>query len=171
MLSGWTIGIGLPAEEIDGPIRRSIWALIGVGVVILASGVAFALLLAHLIVRALANASLAARALARGEPLPERQSAILEIQDLYTGLRDAASILSRRLQERDQAEDARSRAAAEREQALRAEQIANAARARDQARLAVTLRSIGDAVIATGHERQRDAAQPGGAGPDRLERD
>jgi PAS domain S-box-containing protein len=149
MLSGWTIGIGLPAEEIDGPIRRSIWALIGVGVAFLAAGVAFALLLAHLIVRALANASLAARALARGEPLPERRSPILEIEELYTGLRDAASILSRRLQERDQAEEARSRAAAEREQALRAEQIANAAGARDQARLAVTLRSIGDAVIAT----------------------
>jgi PAS domain S-box-containing protein len=148
-LTGWTIGIGFPAEQIDAPIRRSIWALTGVGLVILALGVGFALLLGHLIVRSLASASLAVRALARSEPLPDRRSRLVEIEELSAGLREAASILSKRLYEREQAEQARSRAATEREQALRAEQVARAASAQDEARLAVTLRSIGDAVIAT----------------------
>jgi len=148
-LTGWTIGIGFPAEEIDGPIRRSILALAGVGVGILVLGVGSALLLGQLIVRALSSASLAVRALARSEELPTRRSRIVEIEDLSAGLHDAATILSQRLHERDQAEQARSRAAAEREQALLAEQAARAASEQDEARLAVTLRSIGDAVIAT----------------------
>ncbi len=123
-LTGWTLGIGLPAEAIDGPIRRSIWALAGVGIVILILGVTFALVVGHLIVRALGSASLAVRALARSEPLPDRHSRIVEIEELSAGLRDAASILSKRLYERDQAEAQRSRALAEREQALLAEQAA-----------------------------------------------
>jgi PAS domain S-box-containing protein len=148
-LTRWTVGIGLPAEGIDGPIRRSILALAGVGVGILALGVGSALLLGQLIVRALDSASAAAKALARSEALPNRHSRIVEVEDLSAGLQEAASILGKRLHERDEAEKAHSRAAAEREQALRAEQAARAASAQDEARLAVTLRSIGDAVIAT----------------------
>jgi len=148
-LTGWTVGIGLPAEEIDGPIRRSILALAGVGIAILVLGVGLALLLGQLIVRALTSASLAVRALARSDALPTRRSRIVEIEELSAGLHEAASILSQRLRERDQAEQARSHAAAEREHALRAEQLARAASEQDEARLAVTLRSIGDAVIAT----------------------
>jgi len=123
-LTGWALGIGLPAEEIDGPIRRSIWALAAVGIGILILGVTFALVFGHLIVRALGSASLAVRALARSEALPDRHSRIVEIEELSAGLRDAASILSKRLYERDQAEAERGRALADREQALHAEQAA-----------------------------------------------
>ena len=83
-----------------------------------------ALLLAQLIVRALRSASLSAHALARSEPLAHAPSPIVEIEDLSAGLHDAASILSKRLHERDQAEEASSRASAERERALHAEQAA-----------------------------------------------
>jgi signal transduction histidine kinase/CheY-like chemotaxis protein len=123
-LTGWTIGVGLPADEIDGPIRRSMWALAAVGIVMLLAGLACALLLGQMIVRALGNAAQSARALASSEPLPEQRSPIGEIEELSAGLRDAAAILTKRLYERDQAEAARMRASAEREQALAAEQAA-----------------------------------------------
>ena len=38
-ITGWTIGIGMPAEEIDAPIRRSMIALALVGILILALGI------------------------------------------------------------------------------------------------------------------------------------
>jgi signal transduction histidine kinase/ActR/RegA family two-component response regulator len=123
-LSGWTVGVGMPAEEIDGPIRRSMWALAGVGVGILALGVAFAFLFGHFVVRALGSAAAAVAALARSEPMPEHLTQIAEIEELGHGLRDAAAILSKRLYERDQAEAERRQADVEREQALRAEQAA-----------------------------------------------
>jgi PAS domain S-box-containing protein len=118
------------------------------------------LLLGQLIVRALGSASLAAKALARSEALPTRHSRIVEVEELSAGLQEAASILDKRLHERDEAEKARSRAAAEREQALHAEQAARAASAQDEARLAVTLRSIGDAVIATDTESRVTVFNP-----------
>ncbi|MGH3804897.1 MAG: cache domain-containing protein, partial [Pseudonocardiaceae bacterium] len=42
-VTGWTVGIGIPVGEMERPIRRSIWALVLAGVVILGGGVAGAL--------------------------------------------------------------------------------------------------------------------------------
>jgi PAS domain S-box-containing protein len=148
-LTGWTVGVGLPAEAINGPIRRSVWALIGVGGTVLAAGLALALALSELLGRALKNCARAAKALARGEILASRRSRVRELDELTLHLRDADGILQARLRERDEAEQARILAAAEREQALLAERDARLAREQEQARLAVTLHSIGDAVIST----------------------
>jgi PAS domain S-box-containing protein len=100
-----------------------------------------------------------ARALARGERVSPSGSTVTEFNDLANGLRDAAAILDQRLTERDAAEDERARAAetlsrtaADLERALIREQAARAAGERNETRLAVTLQSIGDAVIATDAE-------------------
>jgi PAS domain S-box-containing protein len=134
-ITGWAVGIGLPATDIERPIRRSMWALGLVGAVILAIGVACALVLSTFIVRALTSAARAARALARGEAVVARRSHIAEMDETSTGLLEAASILDARIRERDQA--------------LLAERVARSASEKDEARLNVTLRSIGDAVITT----------------------
>jgi PAS domain S-box-containing protein len=134
-LTGWTIGIGMPADEIDGPIRRSMLALTLVGIVILALGLTSAFVLSRVVVRALTSASGAARSLARGEPIVLPPSRIVEAEALANGLLESAGILEERLRERDQA--------------LAAERVARAASEQDQARLTVTLRSIGDGVITT----------------------
>jgi PAS domain S-box-containing protein len=147
--TGWTVGIGRPAEEVDGPIRRAVWALSGVGAAILALGLGAALLMGQRLVQSLTGAARSAQALAQGQPVLAGPSRIVELDGLAAGLHEAGAILDRRLHERDQAERARARAAEEREQALLAEQAAQAAREREEARLAVTLRSIGDAVVAT----------------------
>ncbi|MEJ1964256.1 MAG: ATP-binding protein [Gammaproteobacteria bacterium] len=134
-LTGWTVGIGMPAEDMNAPIRSSMFALVLVGAFILAIGVVCALVLSSFIVRAMANASAGARALARGERVIAQPSRIVEAEELSTGLLDAGSILDSRLRERDQA--------------LLAERFARSTSEKDEARLSVTLRSIGDAVITT----------------------
>ncbi|MBX5461040.1 MAG: response regulator [Steroidobacteraceae bacterium] len=134
-ITGWTVGIGLPATDIDGPIRRSMWALGLAGAFVLGVGVICALILSSFIVRALTASAAAARALARGEPVVPIRSRIVEADEMSTGLLEAAAILDARIRERDQA--------------LLAERVARSASEKDQARLAVTLHSIGDAVITT----------------------
>jgi PAS domain S-box-containing protein len=134
-LTGWTIGIGMPAEEIDAPVRRSIVVLAIVGIVILAAGLVSALLLSRVLGATLTSAAAASRSLARGEPLVLQPSPIVEAEELANGLLESAAILEERLRERDQA--------------LAAERAAHVASEQDQARLTVTLRSIGDGVITT----------------------
>ena len=134
-LTGWTVGIAIPAAEMEAPIRNSVIALVLVGALILGIGIVCVLVLRSFIVRAMSSASVAARALARGEPVVALPSGIAEAEELSTGLLEAASILDARIRERDQA--------------LLAERVARSASEKDEARLSVTLQSIGDAVITT----------------------
>ncbi len=151
-LTGWTIGLGMPASSIDGPILWSSGALIAVMAAIFTAGFLMVLFVHRRIVRTQVAAIDSARALARGEPLSLPDSPIVEFNDLSDGLRDAAAILERRLQERDMAEAERARAVEHLERALAGEQAARAAGERNEARLSVTLRSIGEAVIAADPE-------------------
>ena len=111
--SGWTVGIGLPALPIDGPIRRSFLTLVAGGLALTAAGLFLAMLLGRRLIRAQAAAAAACAALARGEPMKPFDSRIAEAHDLAEGLREAAAILDMRLRERDraQAEADRHRAA------------------------------------------------------------
>jgi signal transduction histidine kinase len=121
-LTGWTIGVGLPADVVDRPTRLTAAALLAVAVVVTGFGVVIALFVRRRLVDAQRAVAEAARALARGEPIAPRPSSIAEIQDLSTALGDAAKILDTRLRERDEAQEEAERqrtAALEREQAGR----------------------------------------------------
>lgn len=123
-LTGWTVGLGLPASGVDGPILRSLLMLVTVGVSILGAGLILTIIVRWRIVRALVSAVAASRGVARGTPLPEWTSRITEFNDLADGLRDAGTILERRLQERDEAEQKRERVAGDLERALTREHAA-----------------------------------------------
>jgi signal transduction histidine kinase len=109
-VTGWTVGLGMPSEEIDRPLRRRAAAIITVGIGTLGMGLLIALVLGRRIVRAETGAAAAAKALARGEHVPVVRSTIAELDDLGVALRDAAEILDQRLRERDAAAEALSRA-------------------------------------------------------------
>jgi signal transduction histidine kinase/ActR/RegA family two-component response regulator len=103
-MTGWTVGVALPADVIDLSLRRSLTALIAVAVGMIALGLAAALFIRRRLVDSQRATADAARALARGEPAAPRASVIAEIQDLSTALADAAKILETRLRERDAAQ-------------------------------------------------------------------
>ena len=123
-LTGWTAGLGLPAAAVDGPNLKSLMMLIAVGGSLLGGGLLLAFFVRWRIVRALKAAVAASRAVAGGAPGPVWTSRITEFHDLSEGLRDAGSILERRLEERDEAERDRMRAAADLERALLREHAA-----------------------------------------------
>ena len=103
-LTNWTIGVGLPAEPIAAPIRRSFTALVLAGICMCGAAMILALILGRDIVRSQTGAAAAARALARGERPMVFESRIAETHDLAEGLRDAGTILERRERERDEAQ-------------------------------------------------------------------
>jgi PAS domain S-box-containing protein len=148
-VTGWTLALGLPSSTVDRQMWWQLGVLVTITLTILGGGVTLSLLVSRRVVRAQTGAVGAARALARGEPVVPAHSAVEEFNDLSNGLRDAAAILDQRLRERDEAEAELAKAAQELERALASEQAARAAGERNEARLAVTLRSIADAVIAT----------------------
>jgi signal transduction histidine kinase/ActR/RegA family two-component response regulator len=102
-LTGMTVGLALPREEVDGPIRRILLTLAGAWLVILGVGAGLSLALGRVIVHAMRSASQSAMTLARGEPVDPAPSRIVEIDDLSTGLRLAAETLAGRNRERDEA--------------------------------------------------------------------
>ncbi|MDQ3348774.1 MAG: sensor histidine kinase, partial [Acidobacteriota bacterium] len=103
-VTGWTVGVGLPSQAIDGPIRRSFLMLIALGVVILGAGIVLAGYLSRGVVRTHRAAAAAAQSLARGEAIASFRSRIAEADDLSTALRAAAGTLQARLRERDEAQ-------------------------------------------------------------------
>jgi PAS domain S-box-containing protein len=141
-LTAWTVALAQPGESIDGPIRHAFWMLAAVGLVVLTAAMAIALSLGRTLIRSLAAVTVATQALARGHRVSSQPSALVELEELWEGLREAQAILERRLRERDQADD-------DRQRALEAERVARETSEKDQIRLAVTLSSIADAVLAT----------------------
>ncbi len=101
--TGLTVGLALPREEVDGPIRRIVWMLALAWLAVLSVGAGLGVLLGHIVIRAMTSASHAANALARGEPVSPTSSRISEIDDLSTGIRQAAVTLAARNRERDEA--------------------------------------------------------------------
>jgi signal transduction histidine kinase/CheY-like chemotaxis protein len=121
-VTGWTVGIALPVAVVDRPISRSLIELIAGAFSVMATGLVVALFVRRRLVDSQRAIGDAARALARGERIDPRPSAIAEIQDLSAALAEAARILETRLRERDEAQHDAERqrtAALEREQAGR----------------------------------------------------
>ncbi len=96
-LSGWTVGLGAPAEHVEAPLRRSLWAL-GAGVLGSALiAVALAAILGKRIVAPVVLMARTADALGRGEtPEVPPFSTVTEVNDLGHALTEAGVLLQQR---------------------------------------------------------------------------
>jgi signal transduction histidine kinase len=101
--TGLIVSIGLPAEQVDGPIRRILLQLASGWIVVLALGGGLGALLGGVIVRALSSASQAATAIARGDAASLPPSRIAELDALAYALRQAGETLEARNRERNEA--------------------------------------------------------------------
>ncbi|MGE3956976.1 MAG: ATP-binding protein [Vicinamibacterales bacterium] len=119
-LSGWTSAVVVPVAFMDGPLRRSIGALVAVALFVLAVSGSAAYWLAGRIASELGAATDGAEALAEGRPVNTPPSIVAEVTRLVQALERTGHLLTERSAERDrnlaQAEGAR----AEAEEASRA---------------------------------------------------
>ena len=99
--SGWTAGIAVRAAVVDGPPRRQLAIIGGLGVAVLAVSGVGAFLFARGVARRIGDAATAAEAIAHGEPPPAGESGVEEVARLEQALRQSAELLRRREVERD----------------------------------------------------------------------
>lgn len=115
----WGVSIGVPAELVDGPTRRSILIATGGGLALLLVGVGVALLTGRRIASPIGRLARAAEALGRGEPIVLPTSTLTEVRELARAVRRADEMLRQRAEERERLETELRRRAEALEQASR----------------------------------------------------
>ncbi|MFL5264135.1 MAG: hybrid sensor histidine kinase/response regulator, partial [Anaeromyxobacteraceae bacterium] len=101
-LSGWTCALTIPANVLDGPARRSLLVVLGIGLALLLVSGLGAVLMSQKLSRAIRSAESAADALAQGGRPTPAPSSIAELAHLGAALQRAAELLGERARERDQ---------------------------------------------------------------------
>ncbi|HEY8614147.1 MAG TPA: PAS domain-containing protein, partial [Roseomonas sp.] len=96
MAAGWTAGVSLAAEMVDAPVRRAVWALAGVGILLLGCAIVLAFGAGSRIARAIMTLSEAAAALGRGAPVPPVRTTLREVNAVGAALSRAATALAAR---------------------------------------------------------------------------
>jgi PAS domain S-box-containing protein len=103
-ISGWGVGLGMPATSVAAPLRRSLLALIGGGIALTGLALLGALLVGRRIVLPLVTLASVAKAFGERGHLPaDRHAGVAEIEDLRrafvhaAALRERADVNARRL--------------------------------------------------------------------------
>ena len=105
-LTGWTVAILVPPDQLLPSVRRTLGGLLGVGLLLGGLAVALALLLGRRIAASMRALSATARALGRGEALTPVVSGIAEVNAVAAAMQEAAGRLTERAEERARAEAA-----------------------------------------------------------------
>jgi PAS domain S-box-containing protein len=105
-LSGWHVELNVPAELLDGPVRRSLMLVIGAGVVALAFGLLFALSMSQYINDSVAGITTLAQALGLRKKFDSTdKSFFAEVNTIMEALRHAADALQQSETKQGQAEE------------------------------------------------------------------
>jgi PAS domain S-box-containing protein len=105
-LTGWTVAIMVPRDELIPTVRRTLGGLLGLGLLLGGLAVALALLLGRRIATSMRELSATARALGRGEAALPVTSGIAEVNAVAAAMHEAACLLEERAEERARAEAA-----------------------------------------------------------------
>jgi signal transduction histidine kinase/CheY-like chemotaxis protein len=103
-LSGWTVYVSLPEQDVVGSLRETIFALIVLGVMLIALAILIAYWMGGRLARSMGTLAAQAAAVGRGEQIAPRRLPVAEIDDVGRELVNAAAGLHERAAARDKAE-------------------------------------------------------------------
>ena len=95
-LSGWRVFVGVPAEVLNAPLRRSLLTLAGLGLLLLAISLLLAFWFGQRISGPVQKLAQAANKLGRGELVPPVSGRLVEIEEVGRALARSASELQAR---------------------------------------------------------------------------
>jgi PAS domain S-box-containing protein len=95
-VSGWRVVVGVPTDALNAPLRRSLWTMAGLSLLLLALSILLALRFGRRISAPVQKLAEAAKRLGRGEPLPQITGALAEVEDVARALAKSASDLQGR---------------------------------------------------------------------------
>src|SRR5262249_52572841 len=96
---GWTVTLGAPVTFVDAPLRRSLWRITMVGIVLAAAGGGIALVWAQRISRSMGALVSAAGHLGRGAPVACPPSPVAEVEAVGHAIRVAGTTIAERTEE------------------------------------------------------------------------
>ena len=103
-LTGWTVAIGIPRDEVHPSLARSFTGVVGAGVVLGLVAIGLALTLGRRIAAAIGSLKTTAAALGVNEPAVAVPSPVAEINEVGRAIEEASALLRRRSAERDAVE-------------------------------------------------------------------
>jgi PAS domain S-box-containing protein len=103
-LTGWTVAIGIPRDEVQPSLGRSFTGVIGAGVLLGLLAIGLALTLGRRIAAAIGSLKTTAASLVDNEPAVAIVSPVAEINDVGRAIEEASALLRRRAAERDAAQ-------------------------------------------------------------------
>jgi PAS domain S-box-containing protein len=95
-LSGWRVVVGVPAEVLNAPLRRSLLTLASLSLLLLALSLLLAFWCSQRISNPVQKLAQAAKGLGRGDPVPQVSEGLVEIEEVGSALAKAATELQAR---------------------------------------------------------------------------
>ena len=95
-VSGWTAFVGVPADIVQAPLRRSLWMLFGLGAVLILLSLLLARVFGQRIAAPVQGLVALAQHLARSEPVPVPSTGLVEIDRVGAALASASTELRNR---------------------------------------------------------------------------
>jgi signal transduction histidine kinase/CheY-like chemotaxis protein/HPt (histidine-containing phosphotransfer) domain-containing protein len=109
MLSGWSVAISVPAEDVSAGLRRSLWLNVASALAVFMLGGELARRIGRRITRSITTLGLQARSMGSGGLVAAGTVDISEVEALRSVLLEAAALIEQRVLERDIATDAERR--------------------------------------------------------------
>jgi PAS domain S-box-containing protein len=103
-LTGWTVAIGVPRDEVQPSLARSLTGVVGAGILLGLVAIGLALTLWRRIAAAIGSLKTTAAALGVNERAVAVSSPVAEINEVGRAIEDASALLLRRSAERDAVE-------------------------------------------------------------------
>lgn len=103
-LTGWTVAIGIPRDEVQPSLARSFTGVVGAGILLGLLAIGLALMLGRRIAAAIGSLKTTAASLGVNEPAVAVPSPVAEINDVGRAIEEASALLRRRSAERDAVE-------------------------------------------------------------------
>ena len=103
-MTGWGIGIGIPEDVVDAPLRRSLWAIGFGGLACAALALGIGLVVGRRITTPIAALADAARRFGEGGAVPKNaRSDVAEVDEVHRAFNAAAALVRQRAEEADAA--------------------------------------------------------------------
>ncbi|HEV8471188.1 MAG TPA: ATP-binding protein [Methylomirabilota bacterium] len=107
-MSGWGVGLGIPPESVEGPLRRSLLAIAAGALASTVLAVALAVVVGRRITTPIVALSSSAKSFAeRGTLAPEGRAAVEEVEDVRRAFAEAAALVQQRAAEAEAANRAK----------------------------------------------------------------
>ncbi|MGH7775271.1 MAG: ATP-binding protein [Candidatus Binatia bacterium] len=103
-ISGWSVGLAVPASVFEVPLRKTVWAVTSIGMGLLVVAIFVAMFVGRRISKPIVSLSESAKLLGKGEIPAAVSSSVREVEALRSSIQTAALMIQERSDERDRAE-------------------------------------------------------------------